>query len=93
MRHDILGNHDLNMTIITQRQEPKAQRQVDIVKVKLQPQWCRLGPSGTGCNNGGSTRLITYTSIGERSNSPAMIVKVLEQESKEPFTPSPSLIY
>ena len=34
---------------------------LDVAKVKLQPQWCRLGPRGTGCDDGGSTRLILYT--------------------------------
>ena len=45
------------------------------------------------CDNGGSTRLITYTNTRERSDLPVIIVKVLEQESKELFTPSLSLIY
>ena len=49
--------------------------------------------SRTGCDDGGSTRLISYTNTREGSDSPATMVEVLEQESKEPFTPSPSLIY
>ena len=48
------------------------------MKVKLQPRWCRLGPRETGCDNGESTRLITYTNIRGGSDSPVMMVEVLE---------------